>query len=132
MNESVIGIGIDAVEIDRFALMLERTPSTRERLFTTEELEYASGFANPAPSLAARFAAREATMKALGVGLGAFGFHDVWVRREISGRPMLMVEGAALDLARSAGVVRWNVSLTHTASIAIAHVVASSGPSTAT
>jgi holo-[acyl-carrier protein] synthase len=63
-------------------------------------------------------------MKALGVGLGAFGFHDVWISREPSGRPVLMVEGAARDLAERAGIVEWNVSLTHTATVAIAYVIA--------
>lgn len=121
---SIIGIGVDAVDIDRFALMLERTPSTRERIFTLRERDYAVSFADPVPSLAARFAAREATMKALGVGLGAFDFHDVWIHNEPSGRPVLMVEGAARELAARAGVVQWSVSLTHTATIAIAYVVA--------
>lgn len=116
---------MDAVEIDRFAQMLKRTPSTNERIFTAEERKYASTFADPAPTLAARFAAREATMKALGVGLGAFGLHDVWIRNEASGRPVLMVEGVAHDLARASGVARWSVSLTHTDRIAIAYVIAS-------
>jgi holo-[acyl-carrier protein] synthase len=58
----------------------------RERLFTASELEYVAPKADPVPSLAARFAAREAVMKALGLGLGAFGFHDVWVERAPSGR----------------------------------------------
>ena len=65
---------------------LARTPTMRTRLFTDEELEYVASKADPVPSLAARFAAREAVMKSLGVGLGAFGFHDVWVRRDASGR----------------------------------------------
>lgn len=129
VNDSVIGVGIDAVDLDRFALMLARTPSTRDRLFTAEELEYSSTFVDPVPNLAARFAAREATMKALGVGLGAFGFHEVWIRRNESGQPTLMIEGAALELARSAGVRQWNVSLTHTSTIAIAYVIASGIPS---
>ncbi len=121
----IVGVGVDAVDLDRFALMLERTPSTRERLFTAEELEYATTYANPVPSLAARFAAREATMKALGVGLGAFDFRDVWIRRMASGQPVLMVEGAARDLARKARVEQWHVSLSHTSTVAIAHVIAS-------
>ena len=58
----------------------------RERLFTAVELAYVAPKADPVPSLAARFAAREAVMKALGVGLGAFGFHDVWVERADVGR----------------------------------------------
>jgi holo-[acyl-carrier protein] synthase len=121
---SILGIGVDAVDIDRFAAMLDRTPTTLQRIFTEDERAYASGFANPVPSLAARFAAREATMKALGVGLGAFDFHDVWIARESSGRPVLMVEGAARDLAQRLGVTTWNVSLTHTSSVAIAYVIA--------
>lgn len=63
-------------------------------------------------------------MKALGVGLGAFGFHDVWVEREPSGRPALRLEGRAAVLAEAAGVRRWHVSLTHTDLVAEAVVVA--------
>ncbi len=127
---SVIGIGVDAVDIDRFAKMLERTPSTRDRIFTIEEMNYAAQFANPVPNLAVRFAAREATMKALGVGLGSFDLQDVWIRNEASGQPILEVEGSARELAREAGITRWSVSLTHTATIAIAYVVASGVPRT--
>lgn len=125
---SVIGIGVDAVDIDRFAAMIERTPSTLQRIFTDSEREYAATFADPVPSLAVRFAAREAAMKALGVGLGAFGFHDVWIAREPSGRPTLVVEGAARDLAERSGVREWNVSLTHTSTVAIAYVLATGMP----
>ena len=77
----IIGVGVDAVEIDRFRRSLERTPSMKARLFTREELEYVETNDDPTTSLAARFAAREAVMKAMGVGLGAFEFHDVWVQR---------------------------------------------------
>lgn len=122
---NIIGIGIDAVDLDRFAQMLQRTPSTRERIFTEVEREYAASMADPTGTLAARFAAREATMKALGVGLGSFGLHDVWIRNEESGRPVLMVEGTAGDIARRAGVHQWSVSLTHTATVAMAYVIAS-------
>jgi len=120
----MIGIGVDAVEIERFRRSLERTPSMRERLFTAEELEYVAPKADPVPSLAARFAAREAVMKALGVGLGAFGFHEVWVTRAASGAPSLAVTGAAAALASSAGVRTWHLSLTHSDLVAIAYVVA--------
>ena len=81
------GIGVDAVDIVRFRASLERTPSMRNRLFVAEELAYVEPQADPAPSLAVRFAAREAVMKAMGVGLGAFDFHDVWVSRAESGVP---------------------------------------------
>jgi holo-[acyl-carrier protein] synthase len=120
----VKGIGVDAVEIERFRRSLERTPTMRTRLFTPEELLYVAPKVDPVPSLAARFAAREAVMKSLGVGLGAFGFHDVWVDRDESGAPRLVVGAGASVLADAAGVTRFHLSLTHTDSLAIAFVVA--------
>jgi holo-[acyl-carrier protein] synthase len=120
----VIGIGVDAVDIERFRRSLARTPGMRERLFTAHELAYVAPKVDPVPSLAARFAAREAVMKALGVGLGAFGFHEVWVEVAGSGAPWLEVTGAAQRLADDAGVGRWHLTLTHTANTAIAVAVA--------
>jgi holo-[acyl-carrier protein] synthase len=121
---AVIGIGVDLVDIQRFRRSLERTPSMRTRLFTEVELAYVEPQADPVPSLAARFAAREAVMKALGVGLGAFGFHDAWVERAASGRPSLSLAGRAAELAAEAGVVTWHLSLTHGDLMAAAYVVA--------
>lgn len=118
------GIGVDAVDVERFRTALIRTPSMRDRLFTTIELSQLAERADHVPSLAARFAAREATMKAMGVGLGAFGFHDVWVEREPSGSPILRVAGTALELAQGRGIGAWHLSLTHTDSTAIAYVIA--------
>ena len=120
----VKGHGIDVVEVDRFRESLARTPSMRERLFTPEELADVARAADPVPSLAVRFAAREATMKAMGLGLGAFGFHDVWVERQPSGEPLLRVAGRALELADERGITRWWVSLTHTKLVAMASVIA--------
>ena len=120
----MIGIGIDVVDIERFRRSLDRTPTMRTRLFTAAELDDLAGRADPVPGLAARFAAREAVMKSLGLGLGAFGFHDVWVRRASTGAPSLVVTGRALELADEAGVVRWHLSLTHSDLVAAAYVVA--------
>jgi holo-[acyl-carrier protein] synthase len=120
----MIGVGVDAVEIARFRRSLERTPSMRERLFTVDELDYVASKSDPVPSLAVRFAAREAVMKALGVGLGAFGFHDAWVVRAASGAPSLRIVGNAAALAEAAGVTRWHLSLTHSDLLAIAYVIA--------
>jgi holo-[acyl-carrier protein] synthase len=119
-----IGIGVDVVDIERFRRSLERTPSMRTRLFTEIELAYVAPQADPVPSLAARFAAREGVMKALGLGLGAFGFHDVWVDRCPSGAPYLEFTGRAAELADEAGVARWHLSLTHSDLVAVAYVVA--------
>lgn len=120
----MIGIGVDVVEIERFRRSLERTPSMRGRLFTEVELAYVEPQSDPVPSLAVRFAAREAVMKSLGLGLGAFGFHDVWVERAASGAPSLAFAGRAAELAAQAGVARWHVSLTHSDLVAVAYVVA--------
>lgn len=120
----MIGIGVDVVEIERFRRSLARTPSMRERLFTPVELAYVAPQADPVPSLAARFAAREAVMKSLGLGLGAFGFHDVWVERAESGAPSLAFAGRAAELAVEAGVQRWHLSLTHSELVAVAYVIA--------
>jgi holo-[acyl-carrier protein] synthase len=118
----VIGLGIDAVDIDRFRALLARRPGMEARLFTAGEREYAARLADAAPSLAARFAAKEAVMKALGVGLGAFAWQDVEVVRLEGGQPSLRVTGAARALASEQGVGKWRVSLTHTDSFASAVV----------
>lgn len=121
---NVVGVGLDVVDVARFRQALERTPSMRQRLFTPGELDALAGRVDPVPGLAARFAAREAAMKALGVGLGAFGFHDLWVERTASGAPHLGVVGAARALMEQRGVDHLHVSLSHTASTAQAIVVA--------
>lgn len=113
-------IGVDAVDIDRFRTSLARTPTMRERLFVPEELAYVAPQSDPVPSLAARFAAREAVMKAMGLGLGAFGFHEVWVSRADSGAPSLVITGRAAELAAERGITGWALSLTHTATVAVA------------
>jgi holo-[acyl-carrier protein] synthase len=120
----LIGLGIDAIDIGRFRAVLNRRPALAARLFTDDERAYAHRRRDPAPSLAARFAAKEAAMKALGVGLGAFGWKDVEVVTSAAGRPSLAVRGAAAALADDQGVGKWQVSLTHTESLAQAVVAA--------
>ena len=118
------GIGIDAVDVERFRTTLTRRPGMRQRLFTPVELAYVAPKADDVPSLAGRFAAREAVMKVMGVGLGAFGFHDVWVERLDSGQPTLKVTGAAQVLADERDISSWHLTITHTDIVAIACVVA--------
>lgn len=116
-------IGLDAVDIERFRRSLARTPSMRERLFVAEELAYVAPKADPVPSLAARFAAREAVMKVMGLGLGSFGFHEVWVSRATSGEPSLVITGRAAALAAERGIGTWQLSITHTDIVAMAVVL---------
>lgn len=119
-----IAVGVDAVEVPRLRAVLARRPGVARRVFTEGERAYAGRFADPAPRLAARFAAKEAAMKALGVGLGAFRLQDVEVARLASGEPRLVVSGRAGELAARRGVGSWALSLTHTELLAIAVVVA--------
>jgi holo-[acyl-carrier protein] synthase len=123
-GRGLLGLGIDDVDIARLAAMLERRPALADRLFTPLEQAYTRPMRRPVPSLAARFAAKEAVMKALGVGLGAFDFTDVGVRRDGLGPPVLVVEGRAAALAAERGVTGWMVSLTHTDTVASAVVAA--------
>jgi len=123
-GSSIVGIGVDAVDIARFRETLVRTPSMRGRLFTVDELTYVDGMSDPAPSLAVRFAVREAVMKAMELGIGSFDFHDVEVRREESGAPRLTLSGRAAEHAAARGIASWHVTLTHSDSTAIAWVVA--------
>ncbi len=126
MKGALIGLGVDLVEVERFGELLRRRKNALERLFAAEELAYTDTLADPVPSLAARFAAKEATMKALQVGLGAFDWTDVAIERTPSGAPVLLVRGRAERLAVTRGVAGWLVSLSHTDSVAAATVVACS------
>jgi len=113
---AVIGVGIDVVDIERFAASIERTPSMVKRLFTPAEA------ALPLTSLAARFAAKEAIAKALGAPYG-MEWHDAEVISEDSGRPLLTIRGTVRARADELGVAHVHLSLSHDAGIASAVVV---------
>jgi holo-[acyl-carrier protein] synthase len=120
---SIIGVGIDVAEIERFQAALERTPSMAERLFLPGELTLPSGDRRGIASLAARFAAKEALAKALGAPAGLLWTDaEVWV--EDSGQPRLRVRGTVAARAEELGVASWHVSLSHDAGVASAVVIA--------
>lgn len=121
---TVVGVGIDAVDVERYRRVLARTPGIAARTFTEGELAYARSVADPTQRLAARFAAKEAAMKALGVGLGACRLQDLEVVRAEGGEPSLVLHGAALDCAAARGATRLLLSMTHTDTIAQAIVLA--------
>jgi holo-[acyl-carrier protein] synthase len=121
---TIRGIGVDAVDIARFRQVVARRPAVLARLFTDDERAFAEACRDPGPRLAVRFAAKEAVLKALGVGVGAAGFRDVEVRRADNGAPHLALSGRAAALAARRGVARWHLSLTHTDTVAVASVVA--------
>ncbi len=108
------GIGIDLLEIDRLERALERYPRLAERVFTAAEREYAAARARPGRHLAARFAAKEAVVKALGLS-GGFGLREIEV---VAGEPpTVSLSGRA---AEAAGGDRIDVSLTHSRGFAAA------------
>ena len=119
--------GIDVVEVTAVAEMCRRHPAFLRETFTDEERAYCDAQADPTPHLAARFAAKEAALKALGLGLagpegiGALG--AVEVVRCPSGRPELRLVGWPARMASRCSVRQTTVSLSHTAGVAMASVV---------
>jgi holo-[acyl-carrier protein] synthase len=115
-TSSCRGIGIDQLEIERLERALQRRPRLAERLFTESERAYAAARARPGQHLAARFCAKEAVAKAL--GLQGWSFRDVEVVGG-DGRPEARLHGAVAERARELGV-EVRISLTHTRSDAAA------------
>ena len=114
--------GVDLLEIERFASAYRRYGQRLlERLFTTREL---SENGENMPSLAARFAAKEAVAKAFGTGIGYITWQDIEICRGALGEPVLYLHGPAQELAHKLGLAQWSLSLSHTQSHAIAIVVA--------
>jgi holo-[acyl-carrier protein] synthase len=114
----VAGIGIDLLEIDRLERALERHPRLAERVFTVAEREYAAARARPGRHLAARFAAKEAVVKALGLS-GGFGLREIEV---VAGEPpTVRLNGRAQEAAAGRRV---DVSLTHSRDNAAAVAIA--------
>lgn len=120
----MLGIGIDLVDIDRFRTVLARTPGMTERLFTDGETAYADLAEDPTARLAVRFAAKEATLKSLGLGLGGMRMSEIEVVRHDDGHPELVLHGDATAVAKEHGVACWLITLSHTHAVAQATVVA--------
>lgn len=120
----VRGLGSDLVDVARFRKALERRAGLPERLFSDAERAYTDGLGDPAESLAARFGAKEAVMKAMGVGLWQFGFRDVEVLRLESGQPVVVLHARAAELAAERGIVDWQLTLSHTDTTAMAVAIA--------
>lgn len=127
----MIGIGLDLVELDRFRLALSRSPGLIDRCFTDDERAYAQRKVDPTERFAVRFAAKEAVMKAMGVGLGEVRMRDIEVVRAESGQPSLILHGSAAELAANMGILDWKITLTHTDRTAEAIAVALSKRATA-
>ncbi len=124
---TLVGIGIDLVEVSRVARLLRRKgDDALRRLLTDAELQYVASRPDPVPHVAARLAAKEAVYKALQAlpGGRGIGWRDIEVVRGDEGRPEVRLTGAAADLAAAHGGIQLTVSHTHTASTAGAVAVA--------
>jgi holo-[acyl-carrier protein] synthase len=121
----IIGIGTDLAEVARIRRSAEQYGDRfLRRIYTERERNYALTKANWAERLAARFAAKEAGMKAIGTGWNrGVGWQDLEIVNEPSGRPTLSLHGAAERIAGELGVVRISLSMTHTKDTAMALVI---------
>lgn len=122
---TLAGIGVDMLEIARMQHALDERPYFIRRLFTEDERMHCEHTARPAEHYAGRFAAREAVLKALGLGFGnGVGIGDVSVVRDDSGRPHALLAGRAAEVAREQGVREVALSISHTHDVAVANAVA--------
>ena len=121
----IVGTGVDITEVPRIKASWERFGERfLRRLFTPEEVRYCLGKANVEERLAARFAAKEAGMKAIGTGLRqGVTWHDLEIVRLPGQRPVLKFSGKAAEVAARLGCRRVHLSLSHTADHAIAYVI---------
>ena len=119
----ILGVGVDVVEVERVQRILDRRSTFRDRVFSAEEIAYCDGKAFPARYYAARWAAREACVKALG-GVREFRWHDIRVVRTPSGAPRLALEGSARARADRLGTTDVLVSFSHEGSVATAFCIA--------
>lgn len=119
----VVGVGIDVVDVERMRLALGRTERFGTRYFTESELARARP-EDPAPSLAARFAAKEAVLKALGLGIFDLPLREIEVTGGGDTPPAIRLHAGAAQAAADRGVGRWFLSLTHDGGVAAAVVVA--------
>jgi holo-[acyl-carrier protein] synthase len=127
--EQKLRVGVDLVDVERLRRLLAEHSDRQAELFTAAELEYCGGKRRRDEHLAARFAAKEAVLKAFGTGLTQrMRFADVEVLNEPSGRPRVRLLGAVASFAERHGLSQLDVSLSHTEGTALAHAVSVWGP----
>ncbi len=121
----IVGTGVDLCEVPRIRASIERFGRKFiDRIYTPREIEYVERKANKYERYAARFAAKEAGMKAIGTGWrGGITWHDFEVTNLRSGKPTLMFHGVAAKVAARLGVKNVSLSLTHTAEQGLAYVI---------
>jgi holo-[acyl-carrier protein] synthase len=126
----IVGLGLDIAEIDRIEAAIARHGAPfLERLFTPAEVAYCERHKNRYERYAARFAAKEAAMKALGTGWShGVRWRDIEVTREPGGKPTLVLAGAAREIADRLGVKHIAMTITHSGNLAVAQVIFEDAP----
>ena len=121
----IVGTGIDIAEVERIEQTIARFGGRfKERVFTADEIRYCESKTNKAERYAARFAAKEAGMKAIGTGWSrGVRWQDIEVRRLPGGRPTVVFHGKAGEIFAKLGGVRAHLSITHTKESAMAYVI---------
>ncbi len=121
----IVGLGLDIAEIDRIEAAIKRHGAPfLERLFTAAEVAYCEKHRNKYERYAARFAAKEAAMKALGTGWSnGVRWRDIEVVRAANGKPSLKLEGKAGEVAAKLGVKNIALTITHSGNLALAEVI---------
>ena len=122
----LISQGVDIVDISRIKHVMERRKLFKKKVFTSYETSFCSARSNPFPHFAARFAAKEAFLKALGIGLGGFGgvnrLKEIEVKSEQTGQPIIFLSGSVKKLTIEKSITQITVSLSHTLELAVATV----------
>jgi holo-[acyl-carrier protein] synthase len=125
----IFGVGTDIIEVQRVEEKLIRTKSLKEKLFTPTEIAYCESKHRPAMHFAARFAAKEAFLKAMGTGwTGGHKFSDIEIVNDSLGKPELFVHGKVSDFCTAHGITAMQVSLSHIKDLAKAVVVLEKKP----
>jgi len=120
----ILGIGTDIIAVDRIARVIQKNPRFIEKVFSQREQLYCKSKANPAQSYAARFAAKEAVMKALGTGWdNGISWIEIEVLNDAKGKPDIVISNKTKALVESKGVRRIQISLSHEQQYAIAFVI---------
>ena len=120
----IFGIGTDIIEIARVEDKLSRTRGLKEKVFTAGEIEYSQAKAKSGQHFAARFAAKEAFLKAMGTGWrSGYRFNDVEIVNNQLGKPEVLVHGKIREFCEANGIRRWHVTLSHSRELAKAVVV---------
>jgi holo-[acyl-carrier protein] synthase len=123
----ILGIGVDLVEVARIERAMARHEGFVPRIFSVRERKRCEDCASPARRYAACFAAKEAASKALGTGVKGFTWQEVEVLSDERGRPYLVLSGRAEEVAKSRGVEKMQVSISHTRDLAMAFAQAVGG-----